>query len=53
MKVFVYDKKDSKRIAVIENVHLVTVKGYTITFHTALSHKEFDTRKVKTSTFQN
>ena len=53
MKVFIYDKKTSKRLEVIKNVTMVKEKGYTITFYTPMRGIEYDTRKVKTSTFQN
>lgn len=54
MKVFVYKKLDSSKVAVHENVSMVQVYHNTIEIYTAtgtLHH--YDTHTVKTSIYQN
>ena len=55
MKVFVYSKKSSKKIATITNVIMVSTKQPgKITFITISGEEfSFDTKIMKTTTYQN
>lgn len=56
MRVFVYSKKTSKKIAIINNVEIVheTPTSYLISFVTGSGENfSFNTKEVKTTTYQN
>lgn len=54
MKVFVYSKKTSKKIATITHVITVEIEFEFITFITISGEKfSFNTKEVKTTTYQN
>lgn len=54
MKVFVYKKLDSSKVAVHDYVSLVQVFDHTIEIYTATGElHHYDTKTVKTSIYQN
>ena len=54
MKVFVYTKIDSKKIAELKDIVFVSCVNNQITFTTSLGVEfSFDCKKVKTTTYQN
>ena len=55
MKVFVYSKKSSKKIATIQNVVNVNTESTGIIIFTAATGEKFsfDTATMKTTTYQN
>lgn len=54
MKVFVYTKSNSKKIATITDVSAVSHSGDSVTFTSEDGVEfRFDTKKVKTTSYQN
>lgn len=54
MKVFVYKKLDSSKVAIHEYVSMVQVYDHTIEIYTATGElHHYDTKTVKTSIYQN
>ncbi len=54
MKVFVYKKLDSSKVAVHENVSMLQVFDHTIEIYTSTGElHHYDTKTVKTSIYKN